>query len=1519
MRGPSFRSGAATTCLIELGRRLTADPFRSGAAHAVSAVVNGTARVRFAERTRARRARALGPLLAAVLLIAPVSATRAQLIPAPSGAPAPTVVLATNHGAPGTPVTVSGTLPAGGSSPGVRLQWLLSSATEPALEVATSGGLYAADVVVPESAETGPALLCVGATDTPLAELACAGFTVDEPAPGTISGTLPRGVDRGSSVARAGRDTTDRVLASAASPFAATTLSLVTANGRIVATTTPTASGSFSFTVPPGSYTIIQGGAGPKAVAPAAATVAAGARVRVEPKGTPLSLDCRARGLAVKLSGMEANPSAATPGAHFGAYFSGVSAPVTFKVQREGVWIGFRDVGSVEPPDPGEAFEGYELEFRGPNGELRGTAATGGGDFATFDVGTLPPGISTVTPYPIAGGERCVPRGLETFRRTIRVLSNPATNGLGRFDSTLTWVSTGPRDGYYRLHLVVPNVPGLPLYMPDPPIGDIAGIPIPITIDNHFDLAASIDAKIRLDGDVTFRTAGGAVEATFLAVPIFSEQFQVAPPGRLQVNLNDPRTFAFTVGKEKVVEILEEFTLYQGSIFDLLGIVQLYAALTVGFDGGIDVFVTLHPLAPDAEIRALPQVAARGAVAIGIGLVNLVQGGARLNTRIGIVVPLVVGASPPEAYVDDPCGFFQATMELFLRLGIGPITFHEWNTPNYPLVKLDGTPLYFPDCNPTTSLAAALSLLEVQAPLALPAGLDPNVIDDDPPPLGTVNPAPAVAVSPAGERLRVYVEDATAGTDTVTPQLVSQLWNPETETWGGTQPISDGSHWVGDPSLTWAGSGASRFAIAAWTARPTTLAEDQALGRDITALLRRHEIYVATFAGGAWSTPQRLTSDLLPDGASSLSGDATGYTLAWSFDADGNPATHGDARIVIREMPIAGSPLTTILPATFSNVDPSVVRRGGITTIAFTEDPIAANGDDTYRTIRIARGSGGSFLIDSTAELPRRIDSPSLAVADDGRQWLGFLERGLDDDGVHRVGDLSTRARVRVATRAGATGAWEISSLLASVDASEDDRGESPLVATTADEATLVYRSFGDLGGPGFGQIVVAPLRAGASAQLFREVTGGTKQRWFPAAAFDPVSGDLTVVSLDLPGTTPAPDDYALVTTSVGRVADPALTELRFSPAYAPPGAAVTVNAFVTNRGLASATGLVVDFLDGPPGTGALLESYPLGDLGFGDSGNAPVEITAVGGPQTVWARVRTTGGNADTGNDVASGDLRSLAAPDGVTVVPAGAGALAVSWRQPSIEFDDELPGTVGFRIERSDAPGGVRELAGESTAPSFRDALLQVGQQYCYVVTAYDATGVVSPPSAETCSDPLQVEAEFSRGVALPGTSLRIAATTAKPNTRAFSFVSRGADVGRALVPGSETDPVLHGARLRLGSSFGDSFEGLYELPAARWRYVQRRGVVTGFRYADNDRKAPAGPVKAVVVDAGKVLRVRARGAAIVASLGADPAPVYAQLEVGPQSYCARFGGTTRHTPGRSFSARQAPAPRSCPVRAE
>jgi hypothetical protein len=82
----------------------------------------------------------------------------AQLIPAPSGGAAPTIVLSADHGVPGAAITVSGAVPGGVTTSAVRVQWLLSSATEPATEVVVDGGGgYSASLTVPRDVTAGPA------------------------------------------------------------------------------------------------------------------------------------------------------------------------------------------------------------------------------------------------------------------------------------------------------------------------------------------------------------------------------------------------------------------------------------------------------------------------------------------------------------------------------------------------------------------------------------------------------------------------------------------------------------------------------------------------------------------------------------------------------------------------------------------------------------------------------------------------------------------------------------------------------------------------------------------------------------------------------------------------------------------------------------------------------------------------------------------------------------------------------------------------------------------------------------------------------------------------------------------------------------------------------------------------------------------------------------------------------------------------------------------------------------------
>lgn len=88
--------------------------------------------------------------------------------------------------------------------------------------------------------------------------------------------------------------------------------------------------------------------------------------------------------------------------------------------------------------------------------------------------------------------------------------------------------------------------------------------------------------------------------------------------------------------------------------------------------------------------------------------------------------------------------------------------------------------------------------------------------------------------------------------------------------------------------------------------------------------------------------------------------------------------------------------------------------------------------------------------------------------------------------------------------------------------------------------------------------------------------------------------------------------------------------------------------------------------------------------------------------------------------------DVEAPAAPTGVTAL-ARDGAIEVSW-SPSSERD-----LAGYRIYRS-APGGTPERVAEAAAgeSTYRDTAVASGVTRVYTVTAVDAAGNESPPSA-------------------------------------------------------------------------------------------------------------------------------------------------------------------------------------------
>jgi hypothetical protein len=166
---------------------------------------------------------------------------------------------------------------------------------------------------------------------------------------------------------------------------------------------------------------------------------------------------------------------------------------------------------------------------------------------------------------------------------------------------------------------------------------------------------------------------------------------------------------------------------------------------------------------------------------------------------------------------------------------------------------------------------------------------------------------------------------------------------------------------------------------------------------------------------------------------------------------------------------------------------------------------------------------------------------------------------------------------------------------------------------------------------------------------------------------------------------------------------------------------------------------------------------------------------------------------------------------------------------------------------------------------------------------------------------------------GVACVGSALAADALLAGKKlaltTDRLSVVSKDATLGLGGGEGSADDPVLHGGSVRVLSIEGDVFDTTYPLPAAGWHYKRDGGAVTGYTFRGS------GPIPSVRVRAGKLLRVKGRGA-LGHTLGADPTPVRVVVTLGGQQYCLAFGGTVLVRPGRTFRALEAAAPDICPL---
>jgi hypothetical protein len=138
---------------------------------------------------------------------------------------------------------------------------------------------------------------------------------------------------------------------------------------------------------------------------------------------------------------------------------------------------------------------------------------------------------------------------------------------------------------------------------------------------------------------------------------------------------------------------------------------------------------------------------------------------------------------------------------------------------------------------------------------------------------------------------------------------------------------------------------------------------------------------------------------------------------------------------------------------------------------------------------------------------------------------------------------------------------------------------------------------------------------------------------------------------------------------------------------------------------------------------------------------------------------------------------------------------------------------------------------------------------------------------------------------------------------------MIVRSSDPSLALGggDGSGDDPTLSGGSLRVRSA---GFDTTYTLPPPGWHYAGPPGTNGGYVY--RDRFLNNGPIQAVTVKGGRLVKIVGRGAQLGHDLGANPYPVVVTLQTGAKGRrdCMTFGGTAVFKPGALFRAGQAPA---------
>ena len=1294
----------------------------------------------------------------------PTSVWPYQPAPVP-GSEKPSIAVNPGRGYAGQTVAVRGQTVA--TSPGVRVVWVENGMTILAAQATrdAADNSYVAQIAVPDTLSVGPTRVCAQAIGVATPAFACADFTVDKEPSGQIGGRLPLDV--------LPSDPANRPL-----------FKLLDKGGSELARAQVAPDGSFQLAdVTPGFYNYAVSGLLRQPVD--SGPVKVGASRLEEVVATPgksflffdpvSGQDCtRDKASIASVDALYTDhgsyQSLATPGSLQAAqYFAGRNYTVLTRDDFGTYVAGFpvpnnRFSVQLQQLDPNAKIDRVEYHILLADKRLLQLPSSSDdqGYPISYDVGDLPPGRHSLYVSPVVGGVRQCP-----YYKRVTVIPGPAAISRATAQDRATSADKKPCNGelrvppgwkpsepwkdpkpYYVFSCILPPTgSGLPVGWPD-------GGSLPI-LGN---IRSEVDASFALDGWLSFAGYGAItkMEPYVFARLLGDEQCNYrknwVENRAIVVDPFRPDLASLDLPQERVCTPKFHRDFPVPIWFSFKNKAVAHASVFMNLDGKIDFSADVQPFAPHAALELVADVTPNLGATFTVDFL-VVGAGAELKAEASNKLDAALNTDWKPPYKIDACTRLYLRLTPYVTAGIeawGIELIKRFNLTDIDVANYDR-------CLKLPAAAAAAAPAETTYP--------------------RVMAAPSLATASDGRMLSVYVEDTEPAAANPAPRVLARFWNPATQSWGESLPISGDDRAVNDPVPVFFGPN-DGSAMVAWAQTEMTIEEEKA-ATSLNDLLSRLEIYYAIWNGTAWSSPARLTNDLLADGRPAIAGDVEGVSLAWTRNLGG--ATADDYRVALMEWNAsAGSwgamQLLSAGAAGGLNYQVSLDRKvypatnSRKTAVAWVYDADGDVGTGADRRIALAArtfqaGDVSDWVGLDPQPLPPRVAMPSVRLSgnDESALKLAFLADTADANTAESRASFSQVWTADI----GLAGATALASATALTDeGGQPVTGERPAMLNAKNGETLVvFRRFGGNGsGAGLGQLAASrsvPVAAGgrnyAPPAALANSTGG--QLWQAAAAINPLDNSLRLLAVQR-GTGTATVSSALGASQVpgtGRRqlssgadpvvsvayldgSDPALDPtLTLSRLHAPVGSQVVVTATGRNLGRQT-TDAAVRFFRGAPGSGVLAGEVAVPAVQFNQPFTATFTFTVATGAQPIYAQVGVVSPQGSlspqvdlsSANDVATGDLSALPPPGRVY---AGVDELVPDLVMVTLQPAD-AEGVAGYRLWRSTAITGTYDLVAETAGTEFVDAGLGRGQTYCFRVQAFDDRGFQSVFTAPVCT---------------------------------------------------------------------------------------------------------------------------------------------------------------------------------------